>query len=246
MRHGRYRSPIQRAVLVTALACLCLAQSGCFLLRLLLWPTETVSAVGQAASANLVEGLTGGAEQLTTASESVANIDRILADHPDAANRESLMRLREQLSETTGDQRIAPDRRRPPQASHPRAIGGREGPRLVGSAGRSDIIDEYDRRAGAFPTESRYDFINTYRDNGGRSGRFKIEHPSRPGIQQRQPTGTPSVTPRRSLLEPPLSRMPMIRLDGRGHVQHSVEIHPGYVPQQRREQDPGPRLIDER
>lgn len=88
---------------LSLLALGCLLQSGCLgLLRTILYPMEAAEAIGSDLAYNVASELAGGVDQAAIASDSLANVEQMIQDHPDAANMESLERLRDHLREESG------------------------------------------------------------------------------------------------------------------------------------------------
>jgi hypothetical protein len=127
------------------LAPLCLAQGGCLgLIRTILYPVETAQAAGTELAYNVASDLAGGADQTALATENLANVERMIQDHPDAANMASLERLRDHLREEVGAGQGK-------QAQHD---GLRDPKSLPGAVEATDKVypvpppeDEFERRA---------------------------------------------------------------------------------------------------
>lgn len=94
-----------RLILLVLIGCLCLAQGGCVWLMfgLSTSPRAVAQGLGSQMAYGVSEGLTGPElDSLMTNAETIETLDQIIADHPNAANTESLRVLRENIAEETG------------------------------------------------------------------------------------------------------------------------------------------------
>lgn len=101
-----------------------IASSGCLdsVLGVMLAPESVVGGLADNLTRSGTEMLTGAAEDLSSAAQTISELDSIIADNPDAQNVDRLKALRDQLkanplSDTTNPQ-AQPDLAKEPRARH--------------------------------------------------------------------------------------------------------------------------------
>lgn len=225
-----------RVALQLILLLLVLGQTGCLgLIRAILYPVEVAKEAAGSVAYNVAENLAGGGiDQTQMAMESLNNVERMIEEHPDAANMASLERIRDHLKEEVGA--VPPDgfEGRLEDQLDPIEDGEVDASRIYD---RPVVDNEHDRQALGFlqDPDGLGHAINkpTVAPRGNRmDNSLAIEMPAQPVYKPRYPTPryfTP--TPRQSSLARAEREFPMIYLDEKDAVQWSPtnRLPPGSV-----------------
>ena len=150
------------------------------------------------------------------------NLNRIIEEHPDAVNRDGLIRLRDSMKKRGSgtDAELT--------TNHLDLIAEGE-TRMVSEMEGWQPIDEYDRHQFDDKAKSHSKLVRENQTYRRMKSHMYVEHPSRPAFQLRHPDSKHQETvPEQSQLPQPESSFPLMHIEGDRVIQRGLD-HPGLL-----------------